>query len=126
VAPQVTLSRNESNDVIGRRLRALDDEMYFSQRRLVNIVQPAYAAEVVDQASCKLLTTSSFTVESCSLFARGPEMVKVTGSLSTNNGEIARQWCLDGRGILLRSMWDIKDDLQSGPCTHRRCSIRRR
>jgi len=40
-------------------------------------------------------------------------MVKVTGSLSTNNGEIARQWCLDGRGILLRSMWDIKDDLQS-------------
>ncbi|MCX2891291.1 MULTISPECIES: LysR substrate-binding domain-containing protein [Pseudomonas] len=44
---------------------------------------------------------------------RGPETVKVTGSLSTNNGEIARQWCLDGRGILLRSMWDIKDDLQS-------------
>ncbi|WAB96927.1 LysR substrate-binding domain-containing protein [Pseudomonas putida] len=44
---------------------------------------------------------------------RGPETVKVTGSLSTNNGEIARQWCLDGRGILLRSRWDIKDDLLS-------------
>ena len=44
---------------------------------------------------------------------RGAETVKVAGSLSTNNGEIARQWCLDGRGILLRSMWDIKEDLQS-------------
>ncbi|WDY56787.1 LysR substrate-binding domain-containing protein [Pseudomonas sp. PSKL.D1] len=50
--------------------------------------------------------------------ARGPETVKVTGSLSTNNGEIARQWCLDGRGILLRSMWDIREDLQAGRLVH--------
>ncbi|MFV3402966.1 MULTISPECIES: LysR substrate-binding domain-containing protein [Pseudomonas] len=45
---------------------------------------------------------------------RGPQTVKVAGSLSTNNGEIARQWCLDGRGLLLRSRWDVKDDLQAG------------
>ncbi|HKS12976.1 MAG TPA: LysR substrate-binding domain-containing protein [Pseudomonas sp.] len=50
--------------------------------------------------------------------AKGPETVKVTGSLSTNNGEIARQWCLNGRGILLRSMWDIRKDLQAGRLVH--------
>ena len=46
--------------------------------------------------------------------ARGDEKAKVTGSFSTNNGEIARHWCLDGRGILLRSQWDIHDDLHAG------------
>lgn len=45
---------------------------------------------------------------------RGVETAKVTGSFSTNNGEIARHWCLDGRGVLLRSMWDINDDLKQG------------
>lgn len=50
--------------------------------------------------------------------AKGPQTVKVMGSLSTNNGEIARQWCLDGRGLLLRSMWDVKQDLQAGRLVH--------
>ena len=45
---------------------------------------------------------------------QGAETVKVTGSLSTNHGEIARQWCLDGRGVLLRSLWDVRDDLAEG------------
>lgn len=33
--------------------------------------------------------------------------VKVQGALSTNNGEISVNWALDGRGIILRSMWDV-------------------
>lgn len=45
---------------------------------------------------------------------QGAETVKVTGGLSSNHGEIARQWCLDGRGILLRSMWDVQSDLAAG------------
>ncbi|KAA8711320.1 LysR substrate-binding domain-containing protein [Pseudomonas cannabina] len=45
---------------------------------------------------------------------QGAETVKVTGSLSTNHGEIARQWCLDGRGLLLRSLWDVRTDLAEG------------
>ncbi|WP_024697056.1 LysR substrate-binding domain-containing protein [Pseudomonas avellanae] len=46
--------------------------------------------------------------------SQGAETVKVTGSLSTNHGEIARQWCLDGRGVLLRSLWDVQTDLAEG------------
>ena len=40
--------------------------------------------------------------------------VKVTGALSTNNGEMAVQWALDGMGIVLRSIWDVRTDLASG------------
>ena len=40
--------------------------------------------------------------------------VKVTGPLSTNHGEMAVQWALDGHGIVLRSWWDVAADLQAG------------
>ena len=40
--------------------------------------------------------------------------VKVTGLLSTNHGEMAVQWARDGHGIVLRSLWDVAADLQSG------------
>lgn len=40
--------------------------------------------------------------------------VKVTGPLSTNHGEVAVQWALAGRGIVLRSIWDVRALLDSG------------
>ncbi|WP_322010754.1 LysR substrate-binding domain-containing protein [Paraburkholderia sp. J12] len=40
--------------------------------------------------------------------------VKVAGPLSTNNGEVAVQWALAGRGIVLRSLWDAGPLLESG------------
>jgi LysR family transcriptional activator of dmlA len=40
--------------------------------------------------------------------------VRVRGPLSSNNGEVVLQWALDGRGILLRSLWDVKPLLQQG------------
>jgi LysR family transcriptional activator of dmlA len=40
--------------------------------------------------------------------------VKVTGPLSTNHGEVAVRWALDGRGIVLRSLWDVAPLLQAG------------
>lgn len=44
----------------------------------------------------------------------GLQSVKVHGQLSANNGEIVRQWAIDGHGIILRSYWDIAGDLASG------------
>jgi LysR family transcriptional activator of dmlA len=44
----------------------------------------------------------------------GEETVKVTGSLSSNHGEIALQWALAGAGIVLRSQWDAQPHLHSG------------
>lgn len=42
------------------------------------------------------------------------ESVRVSGPLSTNNGEIVLQWALSGAGIILRSLWDVKPMLESG------------
>lgn len=40
--------------------------------------------------------------------------VKVHGPLSSNDGEAAVQWALQGKGVLLRSEWDIQQELKSG------------
>lgn len=40
--------------------------------------------------------------------------VRVQGPLSANSGELARDWCLGGHGILLRSLWDVAPLLASG------------
>ena len=42
------------------------------------------------------------------------EAVKTRGNLSTNDGEIAVNWALDGHGILMRAEWDIARYLKSG------------
>ncbi len=43
-----------------------------------------------------------------------PIRVRVSGSLSSNSGELVRDWCLQGRGIMLRSLWDVASQLKSG------------
>lgn len=45
---------------------------------------------------------------------RKAESVKVNGSMTTNDGDIAVTWALDGHGILMRAEWDIAKYLRSG------------
>ncbi len=40
--------------------------------------------------------------------------VKLGGGLSTNDGDVAVQWALDGHGILMRAEWDVAKYLRSG------------
>ena len=40
--------------------------------------------------------------------------VKINGNLTTNDGEIAVHWALDGHSILMRAEWDIDRYLRSG------------
>ncbi len=42
------------------------------------------------------------------------QSIKTRGNLTTNDGEIAVNWALDGHGILMRAEWDIQRHLQSG------------
>ncbi|MCB1910936.1 MAG: LysR family transcriptional regulator [Zoogloeaceae bacterium] len=46
--------------------------------------------------------------------SRDAEAIKVRGNLTTNDGEIAVNWALDGHGILMRAEWDIERYLNSG------------
>jgi len=45
---------------------------------------------------------------------KSPAQVRVQGPLASNSGELVRDWCLDGRGIMLRSLWDIAPNLARG------------
>jgi len=42
------------------------------------------------------------------------EAIKTRGNLTTNDGEIAVNWALDGHGILMRAEWDIDRFLRNG------------
>jgi len=46
--------------------------------------------------------------------ARKTEAVRISGSLTTNDGEIAVKWALEGHGILMRAEWDIRQYLDDG------------
>ena len=46
--------------------------------------------------------------------ANSAEPVRVHGPLSSNSGELVRDWCMEGRGIMLRSLWDIAPQLATG------------
>ncbi|MFP4596453.1 MAG: LysR family transcriptional regulator [bacterium] len=45
---------------------------------------------------------------------RRTEPVHVRGNLTTNDGEIAVSWALEGHGIVMRAEWDIDRYLKSG------------
>jgi DNA-binding transcriptional LysR family regulator len=40
--------------------------------------------------------------------------VRVRSGLVCNDGDTVRRWALEGRGIILRSEWDVADDLRAG------------
>lgn len=46
--------------------------------------------------------------------SKTPIRVRVSGPLSSNSGELVRDWCIGGRGIMLRSLWDIAPQLAGG------------
>jgi DNA-binding transcriptional LysR family regulator len=45
---------------------------------------------------------------------RSEVRVRVRGPLSSNSGELVRDWCVAGHGIMLRSLWDIAGALAAG------------
>lgn len=49
-------------------------------------------------------------------FSKGKtsQTIKVRGSMSSNDGEVVLNWCLDGHGVLMRSEWDAAKFLRSG------------
>ena len=42
------------------------------------------------------------------------ESIKITGNLTTNDGEIAVLWALQGHGIVMRAEWDVNRHLAQG------------
>ena len=45
---------------------------------------------------------------------RTSRSVRVRNHLVCNDGDVIRQWAREGRGVILRSEWDVADDLRAG------------
>jgi LysR family transcriptional regulator, transcriptional activator for dmlA len=45
---------------------------------------------------------------------RNASAVRVNGTMSSNDGEIATQWCLEGQGLIMRSLWHVAPLLRDG------------
>jgi len=43
-----------------------------------------------------------------------PLSVRVRPKLASNDGDVIRQWALDGLGIIVRSEWSVADDVRAG------------
>ncbi|WP_233177197.1 LysR substrate-binding domain-containing protein, partial [Ralstonia sp. ASV6] len=45
---------------------------------------------------------------------RTSRSVRVQAKLICNDGDVIRRWACEGRGAILRSEWDVADDLRAG------------
>jgi DNA-binding transcriptional LysR family regulator len=43
--------------------------------------------------------------------------VRVGARLSSNDGEVVRRWGVAGEGVIVRSEWDVRDDIRAGRLT---------
>jgi DNA-binding transcriptional LysR family regulator len=46
------------------------------------------------------------------------QSIKIRGNLTTNDGEIAVNWALEGHGVLMRAQWDVERHIKSGKLVH--------
>lgn len=65
-----------------------------------------------------ILLTSAAGVANNWRFSREGETASFSAPLEhsrqTNDGAIAREWAIEGRGVVMKSIWDIGQDLQAG------------
>jgi len=46
--------------------------------------------------------------------SRAPVQVRIESALSSNDGDVIRTWALAGLGLMVRSEWDVAEDLAAG------------
>ncbi|WP_338762651.1 LysR family transcriptional regulator [Massilia sp. METH4] len=104
--------------VIARRLAANRRLLCASPKYLARHGEPKTPAEL-GRHNCIAIRQGDEAYGVWRLFSgrdaeRDATAVKVRGNLTTNDGEIAVNWALDGHGILMRAEWDIERYLHSG------------
>ncbi len=104
--------------VIARRLAANRRLLCASPKYLEKHGEPKSPAELA-RHNCISIRQGDEAYGVWRLFSgrepqRGADAVRVRGNLTTNDGEIAVNWALDGHGILMRAEWDVERYLRSG------------
>ncbi len=96
-----------------------------ADNRRVLCASPAYLAEHGAPAHPRELDAHRFILLSSSAgianqwsFERDGETVQYTaapgGARQTNDGALAREWAVEGRGAVMKSIWDVGADLRAG------------
>lgn len=124
VLTDVVLDLVDSGMDIAVRFGTLEDSSYFSQVLAPNYRvlcasptyldkhgTPGHPAELADHR-CLLIGSQPQAEWSFSDASR--TTVKVQGSLISNDGEAVHGWALQGMGIVLKSIWDVGDDIDAG------------
>lgn len=82
---------------------------YFADRR-----RPASLADLADH-HCIVIreNDSDYAIWR---FGDGPEetAIRVHGSMTSNDGDIATRWCVEGHGLLMRSLWQVAPLFRDG------------
>lgn len=100
--------------LIAKKIAANRRLLVASPAYLLAAGTPAYPHDLV-QHQCIVLRQNETAYGNWRV-SRGKqtETVKVHGKLSTNDGEVALNWALEGHGILMRAEWDVAKYLRSG------------
>ncbi len=105
---------------VSRRLAPNQRVLVASPRYLAQHGTPAVLRDLQDHACLVVRENGNAQGQRFDTWAlhhgssKTPERVRVHGPLSSNSGELVRDWCLEGRGIMLRSLWDIATELDAG------------
>ena len=103
----------------GFRVRALGDcprVLCAAPDYLARKGTPKTGADLVaDQHDCLLMRFPGSTEFRWTLLTKsGPEKFDVTGPYACDDGEVLIDWALDGRGIVLRPVFEVAQHLASG------------
>lgn len=76
---------------------------------------PLFSPADLTRHDCLVIRQDNHTFNNWPLRnGRQETTVKVHGPVSSNDGEVVVHWALEGKGVLLRSEWDIQHELACG------------
>lgn len=104
-----------SDQFIARRLARNNRVLCASPAYIQKYGQPSLPQELEQKHLCIAIKERNQAPAIWKLEHQQESMTITPNSkLMVNNGEVAKQWCLSGEGILLRSLWSVLPELQSG------------
>lgn len=76
--------------------------------------KPARPEDLVAH-NCMILARPGAPLSPWPFLHRGRTLsVKVSGDRQSSDGDVLREWACEGRGVVFKNIWDIRDDLAAG------------
>ncbi|MET4430894.1 LysR family transcriptional regulator [Mycolicibacterium sp. 624] len=104
----------QDSRLTGRRLHPNRRVICASPQYLLRHGTPESISDL-DHHNCIVLRQDEGDFALWRFGGEGNEMsIRVAGNMISNDGDITTQWCLDGRGLLMRSLWHVRPMLDAG------------